>query len=1066
MDIPNQTATQHDGMERPVRATYRKFAVEQWSTIASYEGDRVHTTPPPGGTATTVINDAQGRTVEKRQYTYNAAGLLTALVDPANHTWRYTYDLRGRTVAYAYAYAYARLGRLTAKHQGSLTGTRLASWECDTALGGIGMVKSSKRYDGNLVYHKYVTGYDEAGRPTGQKFVIPASPGVQAATYEVSQNYTYTGKPKDTTYVAVSSGGQVVVPAETIVSSYNSANGTLERTTGKDEYVSITGYSSFGEVLRLQYGSAAEGVKNVAVTNFYETGTRRPERLIVERQTTTDGELADRAYTYDPAGNITKIADTPENRVPDIQCFAYDHLRRMTDAWTPASGNCATTKSAATLGGAAPYWHSWTFDKTGNRLTETQHATSGNTVRTTTYPAAGGPQPHAASAVTTTGPNGTSLDTFTYDNTGRTKTRKIGGDEQVLEYDVEGRVSKIVNPDGKESSYVYDADGARLISREPSATTLHVFGQEIRLENGTTTPTWTRWYSHGGQAVAVRNSVSGLKWLVPDHQGTNQITVATDAALTDTQRRQAPYGAVRGTAPPSWPDRLGFVGGRNDESGLTQVGARLYDNASGRFLSVDPVLDNNDPQQLNGYAYANNSPVTFSDPTGLIIDNCGPDGVLCQSKEYSIHGPMWEEEKKTYQALARGAQQQAAIVDQETRQGAAEAGIPWEAYQQALADAHKTKWDVVKEVAWEVIRDISGWNDIVDCFTKGDIWGCAGLVANLVPWAKAAKILEAGYKAVKAVASLSSIVDNARGILNRVGAIAARAQERVANRFQKKGCNSFVAATPVLMADGSTKPISEVEIGDEVKATDPETGETTDREVVATFVHDDEGDMTRLTVRADDGATSSVDATSWHPVWVEAEGRFVNIGDLRPGQRLTSVDGTSPAVSDIDRYRHYEPVYDLTVSGIHTYYVVVGVASVLVHNCDVDYGEVLDDGRRTGVMAIVTPADLGTGTKPSRRIIPPGFVKNTPGHTRGHLLPKSLGGDGRVAANIVRTSSKVDNGAMAAFGDSIAAHVASGNTVLFQAAPRYLPGANVPYRVDISAFDDDGWSVSAQFLVG
>ena len=37
---------------------------------------------------------------------------------------------------------------------------------------------------------------------------------------------------------------------------------------------------------------------------------------------------------------------------------------------------------------------------------------------------------------------------------------------------------------------------------------------------------------------------------------------------------------------------------------------------TGRFISVDPVIDASDPQQLNGYAYANNSPETFSDPDG------------------------------------------------------------------------------------------------------------------------------------------------------------------------------------------------------------------------------------------------------------------------------------------------------------------------------------------------------------------------------------------------------------------------------------------------------------------
>ncbi|WP_309111651.1 polymorphic toxin-type HINT domain-containing protein [Saccharothrix sp.] len=110
--------------------------------------------------------------------------------------------------------------------------------------------------------------------------------------------------------------------------------------------------------------------------------------------------------------------------------------------------------------------------------------------------------------------------------------------------------------------------------------------------------------------------------------------------------------------------------------------------------------------------------------------------------------------------------------------------------------------------------------------------------------------------------------------------------------------HSFVGGTLVLMADGSTKPIAEIEIGDKVKATDPNTKETTDREVVGTIVHDDEGDMTRLTVTAEDGTTGTVDATSWHPVWVESEGRFVDIGELKQGQRLTTTDGASPTATE------------------------------------------------------------------------------------------------------------------------------------------------------------------------
>ncbi|WP_447005926.1 RHS repeat-associated core domain-containing protein [Saccharothrix isguenensis] len=980
-EVPGQTITEYDGMERPTAAVFKKLGVEQWRTTTSYGGDRVHVTPPKGDTATTVVTDAQGRTLEKRQYTnglgssfdstryaYDHAGLLKSVTDPAGNQWRYTYDLRGRVVAVddpdagrstttytaagqvlsttdaegrTIANAYDKLGRLVGRYLGSTAGTKLAEWEYDTVAtsNGLGMLKASRRFDGDATYLQYVTGYDAAGRPTGQKVVIPsAKEGVLGATYELKQTYTYTGKPDVTTYSAVNSGGRQIVAGESIGTKYN-AFGQAEKLIGQSVYVGATAYSSFGEVLRVLNGSADHGVeKNVAVTHTYEMGSRRLAGTVVERETATDIELSDRAYSYDPAGNVLKVADTPQGRAADTQCFAYDHLRRMTEAWTPSSGDCGATKSATALGGPAPYWQSWAFDKTGNRLTETQHTAAGDTVRETKYPPVGAAQPHTAQSVTTKGPNGTALDTFAYDLTGRTTSRKIGGNEQKLEYDAEGRVVRITNPDGKESKYLYDADGNRLISREPSATTLYVFGQEIRLDTGTTTPSWTRHYAHNGQVVAVRNSVTGLKWLAGDHQGTSQHAVTKDT-LQAVQRRQTPYGASRGTVP-AWPDKLGFVGGRNDESGLTQVGARLYDNASGRFLSADPIIDNNDPQQLNGYAYANNSPVTFSDPTGLLRD-CGPDGVFCgYDPRLHQNEEQYKKEKKAHQDHRRNAQQQQAEVDAAVKTAMANEGISREDYERALADAHKTKWDVIKEVAWEVLKDISGWNDIVDCFTKGDIWGCAGVITGLVPWGKVGKILEAGYNAVKAVSRLSGIVDKARGVLRRVQSITESAGRAVMERFQKvrssgSSCklHSFVGGTLVLMADGSTKPIAEVDIGDEVKATDPSTGETTDREVVGTIVHDDEGDMTRLTVASEDGSTGTVDATSWHPVWVDAEGRFVKIGDLEEGQRLTSVDGTSPVVSAVDRYTRFEPVYDLTVDGVHTYYVVAAVTPVLVHNC-------------------------------------------------------------------------------------------------------------------------------------
>jgi RHS repeat-associated protein len=94
-----------------------------------------------------------------------------------------------------------------------------------------------------------------------------------------------------------------------------------------------------------------------------------------------------------------------------------------------------------------------------------------------------------------------------------------------------------------------------------------------------------------------------------------------------TFRPMTPYGAPRGTQPTSWPNDKGFVGGTTDTAtGLTNLGVREYDPTLGRFLSADPVLEASDPNQIGGYAYAGNNPVTLSDPSGAIPDGCGTEG--------------------------------------------------------------------------------------------------------------------------------------------------------------------------------------------------------------------------------------------------------------------------------------------------------------------------------------------------------------------------------------------------------------------------------------------------------
>ncbi|MEY9211641.1 hypothetical protein NI17_009425 [Thermobifida halotolerans] len=89
---------------------------------------------------------------------------------------------------------------------------------------------------------------------------------------------------------------------------------------------------------------------------------------------------------------MSAISPTGTGLPSDTQCFTYDHLRRLTEAWTPGIHDvtaCGTAPDVDSLGGAAPYWHSYTYDVLGNRLSETKHSASGDTVRTYTTPVSG-----------------------------------------------------------------------------------------------------------------------------------------------------------------------------------------------------------------------------------------------------------------------------------------------------------------------------------------------------------------------------------------------------------------------------------------------------------------------------------------------------------------------------------------------------------------------------------------------------------------------------------------------------------------------------------------------------
>jgi RHS repeat-associated protein len=420
----------------------------------------------------------------------------------------------------------------------------------------------------------------------------------------------------------VSVPGAGDLPAEAISYKYDEL-GNPTTLSGRDKIVTDTVYSKVGNLVQRQFQRGTVGSDKTWVTRDFDEKTNWLSMTSLVHQV-GDGSLSTQTYDYDDAGNVLRVSDEPtdETIAPDVQCFDYDHLRRMTQVWTPdATGEqaCEAEPNVQELGGAAPYWHSYTYDEVGNRVEEVRHGPGGGTTRSYTTPEEGQGPAHAVTEVSETGVSGSSTSTFEYDESGNTIRRTTGDRDQTLEWGPEGEL--VLVTDGLSTTeFVYDADGERLLRRANGATTLYLPGMEVTWDPAAGTEEATRYYEHAGETVAVRENDGTLSWMFSDHFGTGQISV--DAV----QRQLTAFGQDRGTAV-NWHGERGFVDGTMDASlGLTQLGARSYDADLGRFVLVDPLLDLTDSQQMHGYSYARNSPATYSDADGLKPCLCKPGG--------------------------------------------------------------------------------------------------------------------------------------------------------------------------------------------------------------------------------------------------------------------------------------------------------------------------------------------------------------------------------------------------------------------------------------------------------
>ncbi|TNE36780.1 RHS repeat-associated core domain-containing protein, partial [bacterium] len=121
-------------------------------------------------------------------------------------------------------------------------------------------------------------------------------------------------------------------------------------------------------------------------------------------------------------------------------------------------------------------------------------------------------------------------------------------------------------------------------------------------------------------------SANGLIEIYPD--GTKEYNILDNMNSTRLKVKEndttliysdyEPYGEGQLNTTDEIPKR-GYMGNhKSRENGYFQMGARLYNSETGRFMSVDPMLEYFTEQ--SPYNYAFNNPVMFDDPSGLAPD--------------------------------------------------------------------------------------------------------------------------------------------------------------------------------------------------------------------------------------------------------------------------------------------------------------------------------------------------------------------------------------------------------------------------------------------------------------
>ncbi|MFF7473474.1 DUF6531 domain-containing protein [Streptomyces sp. NPDC008092] len=673
--------TDYDAVNRPVKVTdaLKKPTLYEYdandnvtkvtdpytkSVSSTYDkNNRLHTTTDQLTKTTTYDYDADGNMLSttsplgyEESWTYDADGRLSSATDPRGNvagatpddytTW-YEYNPDGyqKTVTDSYG------ATTNAYYDANGNVTRVNDADDRVTTYGYDLLdrltKVSAFDGGSTVY-----GYDEVG---DLKTRTDANNHVTTYDYDDDHRLHSVTDPlnRATTYSYDADGNQngTTTPRGTTTLTYDARN-LLAKTDYSDSTPDVSyGYDAAGHMLSRTLGDG-----NAIGYTYDDDG--RAKTMTADSKTTS--------YAYDAAGNLTTTT-LPDTETETRQ---YDHDGRLTAVTSAKSGTTVTSTSLALSPGGLPVreyvsragigsggWDltyddvgrlasgcapqptdvgcpaaratTYTYDKVGNRLTSTLGTTS------TSY----GYDDADELKSTTTGSTTTA---FSYDGEGN--QTKAGADTYT--YDLAGQVSAATIA-GNNYTYTHDGAGNQLTTSKAGTVQgrldwdLSASVPQLATEYDSAGAIKQSYrYDPLGQPAATETASGALFYYHHDTQG-SPVDVTGSTGTLYQRWTYDPYGTrtlntVTAGAPASTP---GYTGARYEPTtGNLDLHARQYTPTTGRFTSTDPATPDRNSAYTSAYAYANDAPTLYTDPSGMTPQGSGDGHVHSVGEGLKVFG--------------------------------------------------------------------------------------------------------------------------------------------------------------------------------------------------------------------------------------------------------------------------------------------------------------------------------------------------------------------------------------------------------------------------------------------